>query len=192
MLSLESENVDAITGVPTGSTPTAESGYRFVGWFLDFTCTVPADASMIDASTGKLKPTKADGDVWASQSIFYAKFEPEFVDLTVTSKGAHVDDAYQAFIFRIRGRSGTDTEGVDLTVIIIGNDSVTVKGLRVGTYTVEELTDWSWRYTPDQGSRTVTLSIDTSANFAVFDHSRTSDAWLDASASSVKVIEDPS
>ena len=38
-------------------------------------------------------------------------------------------------------------EGFSTTVAIKGNTSVKITELKVGTYTVTEITDWSWRYT---------------------------------------------
>ena len=51
-------------------------------------------------------------------------------------------------------------KGDDLvtTVVLKGNMSTTITGLAVGDYTVVEDTNWSWSYTPDNGSKAVTLS----------------------------------
>ena len=41
---------------------------------------------------------------------------------------------------------GAENKDIDLEVTIPGNGSVTIKDIPVGTYTVTEKTDWSWRY----------------------------------------------
>lgn len=55
--------------------------------------------------------------------------------------GGGTADSDQSFLFNVKG------EGVDLTVSVKAGGSVTIDGLTVGkTYTITELTDWSWRY----------------------------------------------
>ena len=187
-LSITSENVAAVNGVPSGSAPTAAVGYRFVGWFTDNSCTLPVDASTVDSETGKLSPTKAEGNIWKDGTTFYALFEPDHVDLKVRTAGASDADKDQAFIFRIKGVGGTITEGVDLTVAIIGNGEVTVKDVAVGKYVITELTSWSWRYETNPQTREITLQVDASANLIIFNNERTNKNWLDASATSVTVL----
>lgn len=77
-------------------------------------------------------------------------------DLTITKKGimpVDHDDSYltvsdnsslesQSTIFKVTGPDYSQE------VVICGNGSVTIKGLPIGKYTVTEVTDWSWRYTP--------------------------------------------
>ena len=57
--------------------------------------------------------------------------------LTITRSGG----AGQSFVYRVQGEDGTD-----LRVAINGGESVTITGLRVGTYTVKEAGSWSWRF----------------------------------------------
>lgn len=187
-LSITSENVLAVNGTPSGSVPTASAGYRFVGWFTDRACTLPVDAQAVDSETGKLRPTKAEGTIWKDGTAYYALFVPDRVDLKIRTTGASDADKNQAFIFRIKGVDGTLTEGVDLTVAIIGNGEVTVKDVAVGKYEITELASWSWRYETDTPTRSITLQVDASANIVVFDNERTNNGWLDASATGVTVL----
>lgn len=73
--------------------------------------------------------------------------------LTVTKNvsGTVIDDG-QSFIFTITG------PGIAKRVVIQGDGSVTLKGLKVGEYTVKEDTNWSWRYKTTDGTQTATLS----------------------------------
>ncbi|MFR5420573.1 MAG: hypothetical protein ACLTG4_00560 [Oscillospiraceae bacterium] len=68
----------------------------------------------------------------------------------VTGEGANPN---QTYVFNVM-------KGDDLvtTVVLKGNMSTTITGLAVGDYTVVEDTNWSWSYTPDNGSKAVTLS----------------------------------
>lgn len=67
--------------------------------------------------------------------------------------GTTIDDG-QSFIFNVTGPMGTKR------VVIQGTGSVTLKGLKVGEYTVIEDTTWSWRYETTDGTQTATLSAD--------------------------------
>lgn len=68
----------------------------------------------------------------------------------VTGEGTNPN---QTFVFNVM-------KGDDLvtTVVLKGNMSTTITGLAVGDYTVVEDTNWSWSYTPDNGSKAVMLS----------------------------------
>lgn len=74
--------------------------------------------------------------------------------LTITKEVADDDlDPNQSFVFYI-----TADNGYEKTVVIQGNGSVTLVGLPIGTYTVVEDTDWSYRYDADPTSEETTLS----------------------------------
>lgn len=75
--------------------------------------------------------------------------------LTITKRvtGTVIDDG-QSFIFTITG------PGIAKRVVIQGEGSVILTGLKVGKYTVKEDTNWSWRYTPDQESYAAELSAE--------------------------------
>ena len=97
-------------------------------------------------------------------------------DLVITKTGRQGIDENQAFVFRVQGPD------VDMYVTIrFDNDnkasnSVTIKGLKVGKYTVTEQTGWSWRYTPTAGTKTFTPN---SAIYEVkFDNNRNKTLWL--------------
>lgn len=52
----ESESVKVKTGNASGSAPTAEPGYRFVGWYKDEDCTEPVEADWV--TDNKITPRK--------------------------------------------------------------------------------------------------------------------------------------
>jgi len=176
-LTLESENMHAISGEPTGSKPLIPNGFVFVGWFTDPDCKNPVVSSWVD-SDNLLKPQKTS-NVWKSVT-YYAKIETLETELTITTK--FTVDADQVFIFRVQGKSGTETAGIDLTLTVVGDNSVTVTKLPVGNYTVSELTDWSWRYENAYAVREVNLAYNDGKNEIVYENSRENPKWLDGNA----------
>ena len=138
-----------------GSTPTAAEGLIFVGWYSDEACTQPVEMSWV--SNNKLVPGKtknygtAESPVMGYEAAtYYAKFAADAADLTITRKGQDIDEG-QSFIFDVVG-----PDGYNKRVAISGSGSVTIKGLKTGTYTVTEVTAWSWRHTAC-GVQSVTL-----------------------------------
>lgn len=176
-----SEELDAITGEAEGSTATPGTGYKFVGWFTDAACTIPADATWVNGT--KLTPAKAEDELWVDGTTYYAKFDYDLTSLTITKKGCKDIDENQSFVFTVTG-GDLGTDGIQVT--IQGNDSVTITGLKVGTeYTVTEKTDWSWRYTPmkdnaEEKTQQITLQAEVNGvmNEVTFTNDRTNGQWL--------------
>jgi len=106
-----------------------------------------------------------------------------YTSLVIKKTGAQAIDVNQTFLFRIQG------EGVDLTVAVHGDGYAVVEGLKVGgTYTVTEITRWSWRYafasyttnlpnTAAEHGATVTLGAE--SNEITFTCQRIVNWWLD-------------
>ena len=168
------------TGTVNGSTPTAAEDFKFVGWFRDEACTQAVDESWV--VNGKITPAKtrnfgtAEAPVMAYEAAtYYAKFEWDVADLTIVKTGCEDIDENQSFIFEVTGPNGFSTR-----VVINGNGSVTIKGLKVGSYTVKELTEWSWRYVPADGSQTIDVKPNMSN--VVFSNSRSRHKWLGGDA----------
>lgn len=141
-----SETVKAITGKASGSMPQAEDGYKFVGWYTDEACTIPVDKDWV--KDNKLVPGKTENYGTDEKPImgyedatYYAKFEDDVAQLTITKQGAIPVDENQSFVFTVTGPNSYSER-----VVIRGDGSVTIKNLKPGTYTVTE-EGWSWRYT---------------------------------------------
>ena len=101
-------------------------------------------------------------------------------DLTIKKTGTQPIDENQSFVFRVT-KDGDSTFSMD--VVIQGNSSVTIKGLKPGTYTVTEEIGWSWRYTPKANDQKV--KPESAVNGVVnvtFDNERTIDKWLNGGA----------
>ena len=107
--------------------------------------------------------------------MYTAQFEA-LPDLTITKSGGQDIDENQSFLFDVTGPNGFHKR-----VVINGNGSVTIKGLKIGTYTVKEVRGWSWRYTPDSAEKQVTLKA-TGENNVTFTNTRSNTAWLDGNA----------
>ena len=169
------------TGEVKGSAPTAADGFKFVGWYKDEACTQPVDAAWVADS--KLTPgkTRNYGTVEApvmgyAAATYYAKFEYDVADLTITKSGAEDIDENQSFIFTVTGPNNFSAK-----VVIQGNGSVTIKGLKIGTYTVTEDTGWSWRYTLKNKTQNITLQP-AGKNEVTFINSRSKGKWLGGDA----------
>lgn len=163
------ETVKVNSGTAQGSTATAGNGYKFVGWYKDAACTQPVDTAWVTGN--KIVPQKTDGKNVAT--TYYAKFEYDVADLTITKSGCSDADENQAFIFTVTG-----PDDFSMKVVIKGNGSVTIKGLKIGEYTIHEENSWSWRY--ECKDKTVTLQP--GENEVTMTNSRENTGWLDGNA----------
>ena len=173
------ETLNQINDPARGSTAKAESNlYKFVGWFDNESCNgtpITENATFI--------PTKT-GEAWPESVTYYAKFEYNLTSLTVTKSGAETVDENQTFLFEI-----TDSDGLAVRFTIHGNGSVVISGLTVGkTYTVTEITEWSWRYSNDSSSKDITLEA--SGNTLTFVNTRKESKWLDGDSWSQHILND--
>ena len=174
-----SETVKIKTGTAAGSTPTAGDGFKFAGWYKDEACTEPVTgANWIVGNV--IKPQKENGMNIAT--TYYAKFEYDVADLTITKEGCSAADQDQAFIFTITGPDGYRNQAV-----IKGNGSVTIKGLKIGEYTIHEESGWSWRYSCADQKVTLKGGADV-INSVTMSNSRGNDKWLDNSASADNIF----
>ena len=113
-----------------------------------------------------------------------------FGDLKITKKGIDTLDHHiaegqnkeekQSTIYVISGKSDSGKE-VYLEVVIVGGtdtdgESVVIKNLPVGTYTVHEKTEWSWRYATENDHKvTVTGGAEAATTF---ENERIETQWL--------------
>ena len=163
-----------MTGEVKGSTPTANPGFKFVGWYTTEDCVFPVEdvvPGSVDPVTNKLTPQKRENGCHYEWT-YYAKFEYDVADLTITKTGWETIDENQSFIFKVVGPNNFEK-----TVVINKGGSVIIKGLKIGAYTVTEMTGWSWRYEPDGNSKTITLQP-AQTNEVTFANTRSNDRWL--------------
>lgn len=160
-----------LTGTAKGSTPKPKDGYKFVGWYTDEDCEHQVDDNWVGADN-KLTPQKVNG--LYEEATYYAKFELDVFDLTITKAGDKDKiDQNQIFVFRVV----SDDHKTDMEVTVKGTGSVKIKGLPLGTtYTVTEDTNWTWQYTPDQVTKNVEINGTTAE--VTFTNTYSKSNWL--------------
>lgn len=171
-----SETVMVKSGTAVGSTPTPGTGFKFVGWFKDQACTQPVDATWIE--NNKITPQKATEAYEAA--TYYAKFDYAVADLTIKQDGG-IADENQTFIYVV---TGGDLPESGIKVAVKGNSSVTIKNLKIGSYTVTEETNWNWRCGTTGISQSITLQ-GAQTNEVSFTNNGSNFKWLSGNAYSV-------
>ena len=168
-----------------GSTPTPNAGYKFVGWFEDAACTKAVNQTWVGADN-KLTPQKSvpyGNQKGYGAATYYAKFERDVFDLTITKAGKNIDPN-QTFVFHVKGNNND----VNMQVVITGANKQVIKNLPVGDYTITEDTSWSWKYTPVGGSATQELKSDSIQNGAAtvtFENKNKGTNWLTSLAKAI-------
>ena len=106
-----------------------------------------------------------------------------------------LQDPYQSFIFKVHYQGIPDGEGTilpsaDYNVLIVGTGSRTIVGLPVGSYTVSENTDWSWRYELVEGQNGLlaTLSAENSTATVTMTNRLDNEFWLSDEAVATNVF----
>lgn len=172
-----SETVMVESGTAVGSTPAAASGFKFVGWFKDQACTQPVDATWIE--NNKIIPQKTTEAYEAA--TYYAKFDYAVADLTIKQDGG-IADENQTFIYVV---TGGDLPASGIKVAVKGNSSVTIKNLKIGSYTVTEETNWNWRCGTTGGSKSITLQGAQTNEVSFTKNNVSNFKWLSGNAYSV-------
>ena len=173
-----SETLKVLSGTAQGSTPTTGNGFRFVGWYTDEACTTPVDNKWV--TDNKLTPVKDSNAVWTS-TTYYAKFEYDVTDLTITKELTQTSTKDESFVFTVSG------EGINTTVVIkvpanSNTASITISGLKVGaSVTVTEDATYNRDYSTTASSQEVTLSADSTKNAVTISNSKSNVRWLSES-----------
>ena len=174
-----SQTIEVVNGTDpfSGSTATAKTGYRFDGWYTDEACTVPVgDTGTVTG--GKLVPATLNLDAAPKVNTFWAKFVPVVGNMTIVRKNGTADEGNgdRVFVYRI---TAADDPAFELYVSIRGNGSVTIKDMVCREYTVEQQSDWSWRY--NDTSQKVTVSERTPTE-VTFDKAPVNNKWLNGNS----------
>lgn len=189
-VSPDTENVKVFTGTANGSKATAKANYKFVGWYSDAGCTnqISTDPNFVPQKDHNYSQGSDEPKLGYIGATYYAKFEPDIVDLTIVKSGAMDVDENQSFIFHISGDVSENEDlpmarAVDMDVIVYGNGETTVKSLPAGTYRVTEMNGqnngWSWRYTAGDGNQqTITPIPGSDKNKLTFANTRNNTKWL--------------
>jgi len=166
-LTLKHDEIAVIAGVPVDAT---------------YTVAETADANYTTTVTGEESGTMTENGARVAYTNIY-----KTGSLTISKGGiADVDnhdasgdskEEKQSTIYRVQGVANTATAGIDVTVVIYGNSSTTITNLPLGNYTVTELTDWAWRYSP-VGGAVKEAAVDADGASVSYSNTRTNLYWL--------------
>ena len=107
-------------------------------------------------------------------NLMIQKQYPDGADYTI--------DENQTFIFQVKGDADDpQTQNIDLTVTIHGKGQAVIADLPIGSYTVIEQVNWSWRYIPKSVEQKITLASG-GDNTVSFVNTREKVNWLDGNA----------
>ena len=184
---LANEGSYVIENIPTNMTytvtetnPTAPPGYKFEA--PTYGDGVNADGVNDDTAT-EWKNVKLTGD---NSIVVTNELIALYGNLKISKSGIsnldhHEEDVsnkqeQQSTIYKVSGTSASGIK-IDMEVLIVGNNSVTIKNVPIGNYVVEEKESWSWRYTAKEKEKNVTVVHDKTAE-APFINERKKIYWL--------------
>ena len=164
-----------------GATPAAKSGYTFVGWYQDAACTIPVgEKGTVDDATGQLTPERSELLPAPQTNVFYARFKAVYGNVTIERKATEDEsNGVGTYVYRLTSQADP-TYIVEVTVPKGG--STIVHDLPCGSYTVEQVNSWSWRYA--DGAQTVTVE-DSQTKTVTFDRAAVKEKWLTGSSDAV-------
>ena len=167
-----------------GSTATANRYYTFEGWYLDEECTQKVEsgtkATLINGGA-TLIPIKEHMNA-NGKNVFYAKFITASGDLTIQRSGV-TEDETQVFVYEVKNN---ETEEI-VYVTVRGNNSVTIRNLPFGSYTVTQMNDWSWRY--DDAAQTNVPHDDPEGTTVSFGKKHSKVKWLNGHSALVENVK---
>lgn len=165
-----------------GATPAAKSGYTFDGWYQDAACTIPVrEKGTVDDATGKLTPKRSELLPAPQTNVFYARFKAVYGNVTITREATEDEsNGVGTYVYRLTSK---DNPAYVVEVTVPKGGSTTVYDLPCGSYTVEQVNSWSWRYDAD-GAQMVTVE-DSQTKTVTFAGASTKDKWLTGSSDAV-------
>lgn len=163
-----------------GSVPTAKSGYTFDGWYQNAECTIPAGEKGTMDATGKLTPKRSELLPAPRTNVFYARFKAVYGNVTIERKATEDEsNGNGTYVYRLTSK---DNPAYVVEVTVPAGGSTTVYDLPCGSYTVEQVNSWSWRYS----DREQTVEIEKDETKTVkFDGAAVKKKWLTGSSDAV-------
>lgn len=164
-----------------GATPAAKSGYTFDGWYQNAECTIPVgEKGKVDDATGKLKPERSELLPAPQTNVFYARFKAVYGNVTIERKATEDEsNGDGTYVYRLTSK---DNPAYVVEVTVPKGGSTTVYDLPCGSYTVEQVNSWSWRYA--DGAQTVTVE-DGKTETVTFAGAAVKKKWLTGSSDAV-------
>lgn len=143
---------------------------------------IPVDVTVsIDGTDVTTHTTFPHQDCVANENLNGGKFllHVKTCQLTINKTGGAAGEPYVFTVLK---------DGVEYTeASITGNGSVTIYELPVGTYSIQEDADWSWRYTPGY-SNDVALSKDFTSGTITCTNTSNENKWLNGFSTVVQNI----
>lgn len=164
-----------------GSVPAAKSGYTFDGWYQDAACTIPVgEKGTVDTDTKKLMPERSKLLPAPQTNVFYARFKAVYGNVTITREATEDEsNGVGTYVYRLTSK---DNPAYVVEVTVPKGGSTTVYDLPCGSYTVEQVNSWSWRYS----DREQTVEIEKDKTKTVkFDGAAVKKKWLTGSSDAV-------
>lgn len=163
-----------------GTTPAAKSGYTFDGWYQNAECTIPVGEKGAVDATGKLTPKRSELLPAPQTNVFYARFKAVYGNVTIERKATEDEsNGDGTYVYRLTSK---DNPAYVVEVTVPAGGSTTVYDLPCGSYTVEQVNSWSWRYA--DGAQTVTVE-DSQTKTVTFDRTAVKEKWLTGSSAAV-------
>lgn len=164
-----------------GATPAAKSGYTFDGWYQNAECTIPVgEKGKVDTDTKKLMPERSKLLPAPQTNVFYARFKAVYGNVTITREAKEDEsNGVGTYVYRLTSK---DNPAYVVEVTVPKGGSTTVYDLPCGSYTVEQVKSWSWRYA--DGAQTVTVK-DSETQTVKFDGAAVKKKWLTGSSAAV-------
>lgn len=164
-----------------GAMPTAKSGYTFDGWYQNAECTIPVgEKGKVDTDTKKLMPERSELLPAPQTNVFYARFKAVYGNVTITRKATEDEsNGVGTYVYRLTSK---DNPAYVVEVTVPAGGSTTVYDLPCGSYTVEQVKSWSWRYS--DSAQTVEIEQDQTKT-VTFDRSAVKEKWLTGSSDAV-------
>lgn len=164
-----------------GAMPTAKSGYTFDGWYQNAECTIPVgEKGTVDDATDKLTPKRSELLPAPQTNVFYARFKAVYGNVTITREATEDEsNGVGTYVYRLTSK---DNPAYVVEVTVPAGGSTTVYDLPCGSYTVEQVNSWSWRYS----DRAQTVEIEQDQTKTVtFDGAAVKEKWLTGSSDAV-------
>ena len=158
----------AIPGTPPTS---SNSGIGFDGWATNST------GSAVVSAGGTYTVSASGGQI--AKPVLYAKWSYMYGTLTVTAaNGSSNIHENQTYIFRISGTGLDPAVGQFSITVPLSTGQSTSLSLPMGSYKVECISGWSWRYSTGSPIQTVTLTQGGQVGNATFTFNSKNESWL--------------
>ncbi len=164
-----------------GATPAAKSGYTFDGWYQNAECTIPVgEKGKVDTDTKKLMPERSELLPAPQTNVFYARFKAVYGNVTITREAKEDEsNGVGTYVYRLTSK---DNPAYVVEVTVPAGGSTTVYDLPCGSYKVEQVDSWSWRYSDRE--QTVEIEKDQTKT-VTFDGAAVKKKWLTGSSDAV-------